>query len=106
MLAGFDKPSAGLIKVFGFNLNEMKQTEIQKYRRSQIGFVWQESMWNLFPYLSVIENVMLPMNLMDDTNLKKRSEEHTSELQSLVNPVCRLLLEKKNTNTINICQKP
>ena len=74
MLAGFDKPSAGLIKVFGFNLNEMKQTEIQKYRRSQIGFVWQESMWNLFPYLSVIENVMLPMNLMDDTNLKKKKK--------------------------------
>ena len=74
MLAGFDKPSAGLIKVFGFNLNEMKQTEIQKYRRSQIGFVWQESMWNLFPYLSVIENVMLPMNLMDETNLKKKKK--------------------------------
>ena len=27
-----------------------------------------------------------------------RSEEHTSELQSLVNLVCRLLLEKNNTN--------
>src|SRR5262249_60836819 len=26
-----------------------------------------------------------------------RSEEHTSELQSLTNLVCRLLLEKKNT---------
>src|SRR5262249_56448698 len=29
-----------------------------------------------------------------------RSEEHTSELQSLTNLVCRLLLEKKNTHTI------
>src|SRR2546430_9091722 len=27
----------------------------------------------------------------------RRSEEHTSELQSQSNPVCRLLLEKKNT---------
>src|SRR5438046_10124818 len=27
----------------------------------------------------------------------KRSEEHTSELQSLTNLVCRLLLEKKKT---------
>src|SRR5258706_12064315 len=27
-----------------------------------------------------------------------RSEEHTSELQSLTNLVCRLLLEKKNRN--------
>src|SRR5438093_5977013 len=34
-----------------------------------------------------------------------RSEEHTSELQSLTNLVCRLLLEKKNTNTLrcNCC---
>src|SRR6266487_23213 len=29
-----------------------------------------------------------------------RSEEHTSELQSPVHLVCRLLLEKKNTNTL------
>src|SRR5438046_3326711 len=32
--------------------------------------------------------------------LSKRSEEHTSELQSLTNLVCRLLLEKKNTQMI------
>src|SRR5690606_29946836 len=31
--------------------------------------------------------------------LDKRSEEHTSELQSRENLVCRLLLEKKNNNT-------
>src|SRR5438093_3505031 len=32
----------------------------------------------------------------DDTLRFRRSEEHTSELQSLTNLVCRLLLEKKN----------
>src|SRR5690606_41957726 len=31
---------------------------------------------------------------------RQRSEEHTSELQSRENLVCRLLLEKKNTITI------
>src|SRR5258706_10878039 len=30
----------------------------------------------------------------------RRSEEHTSELQSLTNLVCRLLLEKKNVRTL------
>src|SRR5438445_9499087 len=34
--------------------------------------------------------------------LPLRSEEHTSELQSRQYLVCRLLLEKKNTNTTNI----
>src|SRR5438046_6897052 len=33
---------------------------------------------------------------------KYRSEEHTSELQSLTNLVCRLLLEKKNTITVQL----
>src|SRR5699024_11834252 len=32
------------------------------------------------------------------THLSMRSEEHTSELQSRFDLVCRLLLEKKNTN--------
>src|SRR5438477_8343431 len=35
-----------------------------------------------------------------------RSEEHTSELQSHVNLVCRLLLEKKNTKYNNNCNLP
>src|SRR5437016_11025248 len=37
----------------------------------------------------------LPNAVNDDA---LRSEEHTSELQSLTNLVCRLLLEKKNTH--------
>src|SRR5207249_10142029 len=43
--------------------------------------------------------------LVDDARLDRlaeadRSEEHTSELQSRFDLVCRLLLEKKNTNII------
>src|SRR5688500_19499100 len=37
-----------------------------------------------------------------DIRLSQRSEEHTSELQSPCNLVCRLLLEKKNNNHIHI----
>src|SRR5262249_57712930 len=36
----------------------------------------------------------------------QRSEEHTSELQSLTNIVCRLLLEKKKTTTTYRTQLP
>src|SRR5688572_32086509 len=35
-----------------------------------------------------------------------RSEEHTSELQSQSNLVCRLLLEKKNDNTTTVARRP
>src|ERR1035438_10593566 len=36
----------------------------------------------------------------DDDQIVPRSEEHTSELQSLRHVVCRLLLEKKKNNTV------
>src|SRR5437868_9868445 len=35
-------------------------------------------------------------HILGDTGLRIRSEEHTSELQSRFDLVCRLLLEKKN----------
>src|SRR5436309_9641409 len=51
------------------------------------------------------EIVTMPMAsayLADLAPPQMRSEEHTSELQSRENLVCRLLLEKKNTNTSTI----
>src|SRR3712207_7873726 len=39
----------------------------------------------------------LPMRLAEDRRTARRSEEHTSELQSRQYLVCRLLLEKKKT---------
>src|SRR3989441_6787565 len=36
------------------------------------------------------------------TKMKNRSEEHTSELQSLAYLVCRLLLEKKKTHKLSL----
>src|SRR5690606_41894046 len=51
----------------------------------------------------------LPGNITDVKTIKRlmqefRSEEHTSELQSRENLVCRLLLEKKNMITLRSCQ--
>src|SRR5438045_5240060 len=40
-------------------------------------------------------------SLAEEQHVTVRSEEHTSELQSLRHLVCRLLLEKKNRNTNN-----
>src|SRR5260370_18840423 len=40
-----------------------------------------------------------PVNMIAGSLPIERSEEHTSELQSHLNLVCRLLLEKKKRNT-------
>src|SRR5262249_43111228 len=45
--------------------------------------------------LLVEQNVRMSLEISDHVYVLDRSEEHTSELQSLTNLVCRLLLEKK-----------
>src|SRR5438105_12100000 len=42
----------------------------------------------------------IPSNISETTRRFTRSEEHTSELQSRVDLVCRLLLEKKKRDSI------
>src|SRR5256885_12303303 len=58
----------------------------------------------LFPYTTLFRSLFGARQsandaifLENDTTNAPRSEEHTSELQSPCNLVCRLLLEKKNT---------
>src|SRR5256885_6554321 len=45
------------------------------------------------------EGDVLPFGVRKKSPRRMRSEEHTSELQSPCNLVCRLLLEKKKTTT-------
>lgn len=61
MLGGLDRPSAGRITVAGRNLLQFSDRELARYRREQVGFVWQQSSRNLIPYLTALENVELPM---------------------------------------------
>src|SRR5690606_39470191 len=49
----------------------------------------------LYPLLRRLEEQGLLDSTWDTTESRPRSEEHTSELQSRENLVCRLLLEKK-----------
>ena len=77
ILAGYDTPSAGKITVGDKDLLRMTSKDVEIYRREDVGFVWQQTSRNLFPYLTALENVALPMML---TNLstkerKKRSED-------------------------------
>src|SRR3712207_9010236 len=48
----------------------------------------------------------LQIHLQSRDVRRRRSEEHTSELQSRQYLVCRLLLEKKKTTDIKLRQKP
>lgn len=78
MIGGLDRPSAGSLYVAGSNLFTMSEKELVLYKRDTVGFVWQNNGRNLLPYLTVLENVMLPMSLSDT---KKRKEKATQLLE-------------------------
>jgi len=63
ILGGLDRPSAGKVVVDGQNLLKLSARELNRYRREEVGFVWQQPSRNLVPYLSVEQNVTLPMTL-------------------------------------------
>lgn len=76
ILGGLDRPSAGRLRVDGVDLLRLSDSQLNRYRREKVGFVWQQSARNLVPYLNAIDNVMLPMTLAGITgNRKKRADE-------------------------------
>lgn len=72
MIGGLDRPTVGSLEVCGKNLFTMTEKELVLYKRDTVGFVWQNNGRNLLPYLSAIENVMLPMYL---SSIKKKREK-------------------------------
>ncbi len=75
-------PTAGLARVAGTDLLSMTPRDRLRYRRSVVGFVWQQTARNLLPYLTARENVMLPMRLAGGASRRARSSR-TDELLEL-----------------------
>lgn len=58
LLGGLDEPTAGEIRVAGRNLCEMTRVERDRFRRDDVGFVFQN--FNLLANLTAVENVLVP----------------------------------------------
>jgi putative ABC transport system ATP-binding protein len=58
-LAGLIKSSSGEIQIMGFNIDGASDRKLSDFRKKHIGFVMQS--FALIPYLTAIENVMLPL---------------------------------------------
>lgn len=72
MIGGIDRPSAGSLWVDGKNLFTMTEKQLADYKRETVGFVWQNNGRNMLPFLPVLENIMLPMNI---SGAKKKKEK-------------------------------
>ncbi len=73
MLGGLDRPSAGKLYVDGKDLFKLTEKQLVSYKQKTVGFVWQNNARNLFPYLTALQNVQLPMMFMDSKDMEKRA---------------------------------
>jgi len=73
ILGGLDRPSAGNVVVNGRNLLKASDSDLDVYRRAEVGFVWQQTGRNLIPYLSAQANVELPMTVAGTGGREKRA---------------------------------
>ena len=83
ILGGLDRPSAGRVRVDGNDLLRMTDSQLNKYRREKVGFVWQQSTRNLISYLNAVENVMLPMTVAGLSHNKRRRADELLDLVGL-----------------------
>ncbi|MBI5680042.1 MAG: ABC transporter ATP-binding protein [Methanobacterium sp.] len=63
LISLMDTPTKGKIFIKGKNTLNMSKSERSKFRRDEIGIIYQRD--NLFPYLNILENVMVPMIVKD-----------------------------------------
>jgi ABC-type lipoprotein export system ATPase subunit len=74
MLGGLERPTAGRLYVDGHDLFAMSEADMVSYRKNTVGFVWQKSARNLFPYMTALENVEAPMYFSRGSERERRKK--------------------------------
>ncbi len=72
MIGCLDSPTSGEVNINGHNLKEMKDADLTRFRKENIGFVFQ--FFNLIPTLTAKENVLVPA-MFDKDQKVQRAEE-------------------------------
>lgn len=82
VLGGLDIPSAGQVRIGDHHLTELNRKQQVDYRRNVVGFIWQQTAYNLLSYLNVLENVELPM-AFNQLNGRQRRERAQNLLEQV-----------------------
>ena len=69
MIGGIDKATSGSVYFADIDILKLKEKELTKYRRDNIGFIFQD--YNLVPELTGKQNIIFPVllskNILDET---------------------------------------
>lgn len=80
VLASIDKVTSGMIEINNFILQKMKEQKLSKFRREQLGFIFQD--YNLLDTLTVKENIYLPLSVGKIS--KSEGEKKIQEITALL----------------------
>ena len=78
LLAGLDRPTSGSVFVHGRDLAKMSSEELARYRRNDVGMVFQA--FHLIPSMTTTENVELPMRFAE-VDRKERAQRRRESLE-------------------------
>jgi putative ABC transport system ATP-binding protein len=73
LMAGLDRPTSGEVRIDGIPIQSMSEDELALLRRHKIGFVFQS--FQLLGNLTARENVLLPIELLDQPEPLRRADE-------------------------------
>lgn len=93
IVGGIINPTKGEVLLNGININTLKEKEIETFKLSNLGYIFQN--FNLIPFLDVMDNILLPITL-----LKKNSKDYKNKVIELLK---ELNLEQKiNSNILEL----
>ncbi|OQP66332.1 ABC transporter ATP-binding protein [Niastella vici] len=72
IMSGIDKPTAGNVLINGIRVDKLTESELAAWRGKNIGVVFQ--FFQLLPTLTILENVMLPMDFCNSYPRKERRD--------------------------------
>ena len=73
LMAGLDKPTSGSIRLDGVEITALAESEMARFRRKQIGYIFQS--FHLIPTLTALENVAVPLELAGSQRANGRAAE-------------------------------
>jgi putative ABC transport system ATP-binding protein len=71
LCAGLDRSSSGSVELNGINLGNLTEDQRAQVRNQYVGFIFQN--FQLLPTLTALENVMVPLELRNEKNIKLRA---------------------------------
>jgi putative ABC transport system ATP-binding protein len=81
MITGIDRPSAGQVVVTGREVHKMSENQLASWRGENVGIIFQ--FFQMLPALSLLQNVILPMDFANKYSSKERRERAMDLLETV-----------------------